>query len=246
VNPISGLERLVSKNLEKIAVQSRALVVVAGIVAIVAIGLVVVVDDQVGRVVGLGVFLALMLVVTILLYLTSRATGGGGENTDHAAVAGAVSSVNGRWWQLVVNDQTPGLSVIDIDLSVLPNRHRLRGTKYTPQGTAMATWKSRAVGLMSIEPVEVFYYWRGAYSDAAGAVSGIGLFEFDFSADARADRGTGWFTTGDVERGDFSRSSKVHLRPVDAQELPILSAGGAESKKLIRSRYTNWLRELEI
>lgn len=240
------IERLVSKNLDKIAEQSRALVVVAAIVAIAAVGLAVAVDDIAGRIAGLSVFLLLMLVITVLLYLTSRASTYGGEKANPAAVANALSTVNGTWWQLVVNQQTPGLSVIRIDLSTFPNRHHLSGTKFTRDGTEMARWKSRAVGLMSVEPVEVFYYWQGSYSGHAGTTSGIGYFEFPMRVNAGVDTGTGWFTTGDVEAGDFSSISKVHLRRMNSADQELIAQAGEARQARLRTEYECWVSELGL
>ena len=159
-SPIAAIQDLVSGNLEKIAVRSRALVLLAGIAAVVALGLAFT-SDEVVRVGGLAVFLVLMFMITVLVYLTSRATTSGDETLDHASLRDALGLVNGRWWQLVLSEETPGLTVVDVEFSVLPNRHHLSGTKYSPDGHEIATWNSRAVALMEIEPVQVFYYWDG-------------------------------------------------------------------------------------
>jgi hypothetical protein len=245
-SPAGAIAGLVSDNLEKVAEQSRALLVLAGIVAIAALGLAVAVHDRTGQILGLAVFLALMLLITALLYLTSRVSTGGDEQADHATVANALALVNGKWWQLVVNDDSPGLTVITVALSVLPTRHHLSGTKYGPDGKEGATWWSRAVGLLQLQPVEVFYYWQGAYSRESAPVSGVGVFEFPATPGERPKTGGGWFTTGDVDRGDFSISSRVHLRRVDADDQSILDRGGAEREALLRSRYEDWVEELGV
>jgi hypothetical protein len=153
--------------------------------------------------------------------------------------------VNGSWWQLVVNDESPGLSVITVDLSVLPARSLLEGTKYTPEGKEMARWSSEAVAVAKLKPVEVFYYWHGSYARGTKRVSGVGVFEFSATSDAGAQTGTGWFTTGDVEQGDFSISSKVHLRRVTADDEEVLKQGGAPLEELLSRCYQDWMARFE-
>ena len=239
MNPLAWLDGLVTKNLEKIAEQARAFVFVVVVVAGLAIAVALAVDDQAVRIVVLGAAFVVVAIMGCLLYLTIRASAGGGADADHAAIGRALSLVNGYWWQLVVNDRTPGLTVVSIDLSVLPDRHRLSGTKYDPSGREMATWKSRAVGLMEIDPVEVFYYWQGSYAGGIETVSGVGFFDFPRGS-AKFETGNGWFTTGDVEEGDFSETSKIHLRRIDEADQAVLGSGGAEAQDLIRTRYEGW------
>src|SRR5438132_14305089 len=94
--------------------------------------------------------------------------------------------------------------------------------------------------------VEVFYYWQGSYADQAGSVSGVGLFEFQYQSAETAATGTGWFTTGDVEAADFSRSSKVHLKRVEPEEAAELEQGDARRKTLVQPRYETWRRAFDL
>jgi hypothetical protein len=75
-SPASTIVPLVSNNLERLAVGSRALVVIAAIIALVALGLALVVNDGFTRGVLGGGALLLMLIVTVLIYRVSRATAG--------------------------------------------------------------------------------------------------------------------------------------------------------------------------
>lgn len=239
MNPLKWLDGIVSKNLETIAEQARAFVLLVAILVGLAVAVALAVDDQAVRIVVLCLAFVVALAISYLLYRITRASARGGEGVDHAALGKALALVNGLWWQLVVHDARPGLTVVNVDLSVLPDRHRLSGTKYAPDGKEMASWKSRAVGLMEVDPVEVFYYWRGGNAGEAGSVSGVGFFDFP-SDDAPSDAGTGWFTTGDVEKGDFSESSKVHLRRISGEDKATLAAGGEGAQSLIRQRYREW------
>jgi hypothetical protein len=162
--PGGAIERVVTDNLEEIVVQSRGLVVVAGISALAAIILTFQVDDALVRVTGLLVFLALMLVIVWLVFQMSTAAAGEGVEGGHAEVAAAIAVVHGQWWQLVLDDASPGISVLTVALSVLPNRHRLCGRKYSERGRQTSSWDAAAVGLVSIHPVKVFYLWEGGYA----------------------------------------------------------------------------------
>jgi hypothetical protein len=63
-------------------------------------------------------------------------------------------------------------------------------------------------------------------------VSGIDFFEFPVRSRGKVESGTGWFTTGDVDRCDFSISSKVHLKRVKRGERSILAHGGRKEGSL--------------
>jgi hypothetical protein len=231
-----AIERVVTDNLEKIAVQSRALVVVAGIVPLAAIVLTFRVDDALVRVTGLLVFLTLMLAIVWLLFQTSTTAAGDGVEGGHAEVAEAIDVVRGQWWQVFLDDASPGISVITVALSVLPNRHRLSGMKYSEHGRQTSRWEAGAVGLASIHPVKLFYLWGGRVAGSP-ELTGVGVFEFTAGTEGEEVSGDGWFTTGNVEHGDFSRRSRVHLQRVTAADAKLLKTSGAAREALIRERY---------
>jgi hypothetical protein len=242
--PSSTIVELVSGNLEKIAERSRSFILLGSIVAIGVLGLVVVADDPVVQATVVAVFLALMLYLAFLLYRVARVVSGGDEDVDLAHVAEIYAEVNGEWWQLVINDREPGLSVISIDLSVLPNRHGLKGSKFVTSGKRRSTWHARAVAVMSISPLELFYYWVGSYAGSVDGVSGIGYYVFS-TDEAGTMVGKGWYTTGNVESRDFSDSSAVHLRRLRESEKAALEAGGRTREETVSKLYATWLSEME-
>jgi hypothetical protein len=241
---LATIERLVTDNLGKVAPHARGLILVAAIIAILTgAAAVTLSDNATGTVFAVG-GLTVLLLLSWLLYLVSRESTRG---EDHAALARALDAVNGLWWQLVVHDTTPGITKMTVELSQFPDRHRLHGEKRNPTGTPMADFRATAIGIVDLNPVEVFYYWEGSYVDGADAVSGVGLLAFPDADDHSSRRGTGWFTTGDVQHRDFSRWSKVHIRKmIDEEGAVMRSDDSARQAALAKRVFEEWTAELDL
>ncbi len=249
----SGVTAYIGKVLPMIAENSRSLVVVAGLLAITLVGALTVpnLPTRLGTTLAAGAGF-LLLIVIVLLYLLAREAARPVVGQDPAQARQALTAINGHWWQLVENDTAPGLSLLHIQLSTLPGRHHMAGEKWQPSGKPMAYWSSRAVAIQGLEPFKLFYIWEGGYYEhrrdagtgqvSTGQVSGIGTFLFP---NASTIRGTGWFTTGNVDELDFDEHSSVILRRASAADMQTMH-GEDESKQeaLVQGLYSAWLAEL--
>lgn len=243
-----GIAKYVTKALPLLAENSRAITVVAGLITMIVGGVLVQPglssDVRAWLVGGAGVFL---FAVIVLLYLLARETTRAEvRGKGLSAVRRAVETVNGHWWQIIHNDKTPGLSMIRLQLSPLPGRHRLGGEKWGPDGDHLAQWSSRAVAIQDIQPFKLFYIWDGTYNKGTQSVSGVGTFQFPSEFETLVTRGTGWFTTGNVDQLDFQEHSSVTLRRAPEKDVAVMAENDRDAQKaLIAERYTDWKREFD-
>ena len=239
---------LVTQSLPLVARHSRALVVVVGVLALLAIALSQTSPASPFWVRPLGVFLPLggiFLIVFFLYRLARESTGSEVEGADFDAIRAAVATVNGPWWQIVVNDRSPGISFIHVQLSPLPGRHELSGDKYNREGTPFARWWSRAVALQDIQQIKLAYLWEGSYTKKAGNVSGLGTFEFQSHGGVVARTGGGWFTTGNIDKLDFAIASSILLRRPTAEQVTIMQGEDAEARAIVvTDLYESWSKEI--
>ena len=81
--------------------------------------------------------------------------------------------------------------------------------------------------------------WTVSGRDESRTVSGVGRFDFKPAAGGdKLREGSGWFTTGSVERREFARSSGVRLWRVERSDIKTLDTHGIESQSLVAKRYS--------
>ena len=237
-----NIVQLVNKALPLIAENSRALFVVAVLLTIVFGAALADPDlsDQL-RTWLTGVAGLMLFGIIVLLYLLARITSQSEvQGEGLGAVRRAVETINGNWWQLIYSDDTPGLSLITIDLSPLPGRHRLWGEKWKPNGDPLAQWSSRAVAIQNIQPLKLFYIWDGSVIGDATNLSGVGTLRFPGQFGAELKKGNGWFTTGSVEQLDFHQHSSVVLYRASKEDMATMAGDNNKAQKeLIVKRYAS-------
>ena len=230
-----GLAGLAVKVLPMVSEHARAVLAVCFVLAIAAVAIGLGVEDSTVRGLGVGLSISFIFVGMCLLYLLARASIDveSGAAQEHRELA---AKVNGRYWQLVRNDQYPGVGLIEVNLSPVSGRHELSGTKYSPAGKPSATWWQMTVAIQDARRYKIFYSWEGQRTGEKQVVSGVGTFRFD----PLNRGGTGWYTSGSLDELKFDVSSSVILRRATQEELDVLhGADRAAAEALARDVYAD-------
>lgn len=182
-------------------------------------------------------FTALIIeVVTAVIGLYKSTDWFGGQRTHSA-----IRWVQGGWWQMVRAGQTNALSYIRIEYSAEEEQLVLTGYAYSTEGASYANWWSIAASLNATS-CELRYFWKGDHTAEDSDFSGVGWVRFERRADEdQAQRGSGWFITGNLEEGHFEAKRKVEMLRASAEDVTTMEGADAQAKvALARSRYLGW------
>lgn len=243
---------LISKSVPALKPEHRAFVVVSGALTMLLLGIVFVsADTTIAKWATLGV-LVIVALDSLLVFLLVR---GSAHTDDYTRRRLAADSVNGKWWQLVLvkgadgRTWAEGVTIVNFRLHVQTGSYGLGGDLFDRHGRFRAHWQADAVAIQQLAPVELFYRFSGTSHRRAlpdrhtGSVTGIGVFTFE-GTDSRKHPalGSGWFSTGDVERLEFDPRCDVYLVRASKEEEAILAkdprAGeSAAREELVAKRF---------
>ena len=151
--------------------------------------------------------------------------------------------VVGNWWQLVRHGNDNLIAFVEIHYSEKERLLKLEGRAFTPTGAPHSMFWSTSAAL-NVATLDMHYFWVGTHRKASDDHSGVGYIRFTVSDNSEnADGGTGWFTTGDVERALVTDRKKVEYRRASQEEAHAFSTfGEAENiQKLVASIYSGWV-----
>jgi hypothetical protein len=235
----SSIDRLISGNLSRLSIASRSIVIVSTLASLVAVAACVGFMTGTAQTATLAAAFSVLVAALFLLYRIESKTLTYGPN---ARLRRAISpTLHGWWWQLVFEGtsinatmKVQGLTTVKFRPSNDSEAILIEGRRWTESGAPFADWSTDRAMVASVDPLSIFYYWSGAVVGSSEVVTGVGVFEFVHSVKS----GTGWFTTGDVRRGDFSIISQVYLVPATTKEARMLEAGDIHRlRPMIATRY---------
>jgi hypothetical protein len=230
---------LTHENLALLRKGDRLVILAAGLVVVAALGGIAVLRENAPLATVLAV--SSMLIVAGLVALVQwRALSFGDLESEIADQSAAAQAVNGDWWQVVRDDDHPGLTYVAIRIAPVAERHAMHGITFDSEGRRVARWSTDAVAIRSSTPVELYYVWRGtAYlQDGSQLVSGLGRFRFDsVGREERPLDGEGAFTRGSTVEMQFGPARGVELTRLSAAEAQRLQADPSCLAQLAREAY---------
>jgi hypothetical protein len=137
----------------------------------------------------------------------------------------AARAVNGDWWQVVREDDHPGLTYIGIAISEIAEHHALHGISFDSEGHRKARFSSDAIAVRTSTPVEMYYFWRGTIlrPGKTEILSGFGRIRFD---------SVGHETRPLEAEGAYTRGTKTEFEFGDARAVELLRFTEEESRRL--------------
>lgn len=217
---------LTHENLALLRKSDRLVILAAGLVVVAALGGIAVLRENAALATTLAV--SSMLIVAGLVALVQwRALSFGDLESELADQSAAARAVNGDWWQVVRDDDHPGLTYLAIRIAPVAERHAMHGITFDAQGHRAARWSTDAVAIRSSTPVEIYYVWRGmAYLEGGSQlVSGLGRFRFDsVGREELPLEGEGAFTRGSTTEMEFGAARGVEFTRLTAAEAEQLQA----------------------
>lgn len=230
---------LTHENLALLRKSDRLVILAAGLVVVAALGGVAALREHAA--VASALTISSMLIVAGLVALVQwRALSLSDLEGEIADQSAAARAVNGDWWQVVRDDDHPGLTYVAIRIAPVAERHAMHGIAFDSEGRRAARWSTDAVAIRSSTPVELYYVWRGtAYlENGAQFVSGLGRFRFDsVGREERPLDGEGAFTRGSTNEMQFGAARGVELTRFSAAESERLLADPSSLSQLAKEAY---------
>lgn len=155
--------------------------------------------------------------------------------------SGTEEQLVGVWWELLRHGGDNALGLIKISYAEQEQQIKLNGSAFTAEGAVHARFWSSAVALNAAK-LHLHYFWQGDENQSDENFSGVGYIRFTRSAeDRQVDRGTGWFTTGDIDRANVTDKKKVEFRRASEEESHVMSSTDRQAiQRLVSSVYSRW------
>jgi len=135
-----------------------------------------------------------------------------------------IEAVQGDWWQLVRSEYENAVSFVQIGYSTPEYQLDLEGESFAADGTPYAHFYSVS-GSVNAATLDLYYFWKGDHARSDDDFSGVGFVHFSSSMkEGRVDRGTGWFTSGNIDRVDVTARRKVEMRRASAEETEAMTS----------------------
>lgn len=152
-----------------------------------------------------------------------------------------IDAVQGDWWQFIRSEEYENaVGFVQIDYSTTEYQLNLEGESFSSDGSPYAHFYSIS-GSVNAATLDLYYFWSGDHARSDEDFSGIGFVHFSSSTEGgRVDRGTGWFTTGNIDRLHLTARRKVEMRRATAEESAAMTASTstpAERRQTVSSVY---------
>ena len=142
-------------------------------------------------------------------------------------------AIKGPWWQFLHHSQDSGdnaLGSIRIDYSSTEHQLAINGEAYTAAGSPFAKFWSVSASLNPAK-LELYYFWKGDHESEEEDFSGVGYMRFERESGKRsASRGTGWFTSGNIERAKVTGRRKVELQRMSREDAKIMLSEDVQAR----------------
>lgn len=138
--------------------------------------------------------------------------------------------IEGDWWQVSRAERDNAVAFVSIHGEPRTHSIALDGSAYSADGRFMARFWHVAGSLS--EKGELYYFWKGDHASDDDDFSGVGVIRFDASPAAEgAMRGTGWYTTGNLEQGLVTERRKVEYHRAAPGESSVMRQSGEAKAK---------------
>lgn len=154
--------------------------------------------------------------------------------------------VEGLWWEFVLNHPVIGASAARIVCQ--GDQIQVGGHAFEPNGTEVAAWRSVFAAFRG-QSTDLYYLWTGdEYRTADERFSGFGLFQFDAELESAIhQRGSGWYTAGNIVAGEVQGTIRVHMRRMRDTEVVTMRGDDDQAKaRLVANKYAEWKATISL